>query len=195
MSSRDDGTLRLHRLAALAIKGDRRATEDLLGAVHQLVHRYCRARLSRFPGAEHAADDVAQEVCIAVLSALPRYRDEGKPFEAFVYRIAANKVADVQRFSYRSPQPQAEMPDVIDLSDGPEALAIRASDAREARVLLERLPETLRELVVLRVAVGMSAEETGRALGMSPGAVRVAQHRAVQRLRLLAAEPAREQQT
>jgi RNA polymerase sigma-70 factor (ECF subfamily) len=193
MSPPDDGTVPLQGLVARAITGDRRATEELLGTVHHLVHRYCRARLSRFPGAEHAADDVAQEVCIAVLSALPRYRDEGKPFEAFVYRIAANKVADVQRWTYRTPQPQAEIPEMIDLSDGPEALAIRSSDAREARVLLERLPETLRELVVLRVAVGMSAEETGRALGMSPGAVRVAQHRAVQRLRTLAAQPAREQ--
>jgi RNA polymerase sigma-70 factor (ECF subfamily) len=183
----------LQALAARAIAGDRRATEDLIGAVHQLVHRYCRARLSRFPGAEHAADDVAQEVCIAVLSALPRYRDEGKPFEAFVYRIAAHKVADAQRSVYRSAQPQAELPDTIDISDGPEMLAMRADDAREARSLLEHLPETLRELVVLRVAVGMSAEETGRALGMSAGAVRVAQHRAVAKLRVLATEPAREQ--
>jgi RNA polymerase sigma-70 factor (ECF subfamily) len=142
-------------------------------------------------GDRRATDDVAQEVCIAVLSALPRYRDEGKPFEAFVYRVAAHKVADVQRALYRAAQSQAEMPDVIDLSDGPETLAIRAADAREARSLLDRLPETMRELVVLRVAVGMSAEETGRALGMSAGAVRVAQHRAVQRLRVLAAEPAR----
>ncbi|MEO8328889.1 MAG: sigma factor-like helix-turn-helix DNA-binding protein, partial [Candidatus Nanopelagicales bacterium] len=35
---------------------------------------------------------------------------------------------------------------------------------------------------------GLSAEETGRALGMTPGAVRVAQHRALSRLRLYAAE-------
>jgi RNA polymerase sigma-70 factor, ECF subfamily len=186
MTSPDGG---LQQLAARAVSGDPRATEELLGSVHQLVHRYCRARLARFPGAEHAADDVAQEVCIAVLSALPRYRDEGRPFEAFVYRIAANKVADVQRWSYRTATPQADVPDVIDLSDGPETLAIRASDARAARALLEQLPEMLRELVVLRVAVGLSAEETGRALGMSPGAVRVAQHRAVQRLRALATVP------
>jgi RNA polymerase sigma-70 factor (ECF subfamily) len=193
MSPADGGPTDLQQLAVRAVSGDHRAMDDLLAAVHRLVHRYCRARLSRFPGAEHAADDAAQEVCIAVLSALPRYRDEGKPFEAFVYRIAANKVADAQRSTYRIPQPQADLPDMIDLSDGPEAIAVRVSDAREARHLLDRLPETLRELVVLRVAVGLSAEETGRALGMSPGAVRVAQHRAVQRLRALAAVPAREQ--
>lgn len=191
MSRADGGKAELSELAGAAITGDRQATEHLLAAVHSMVHRYCRARLSRFPGAEHAADDVAQEVCIAVLSALPRYRDDGKPFEAFVYRVAANKVADAQRSVYRHAQPQADIPDQVDLSEGPEELAVRSSDAQHARSLLEQLPDTLRELLVLRVAVGLSAEETGRALGMSPGAVRVAQHRAVQRLRMIA-EPARE---
>jgi RNA polymerase sigma-70 factor (ECF subfamily) len=192
MSRVDGEPSGLNALAALAVSGERPATEQLLAAVHTLVHRYCRARLSRFPGADHAADDVAQEVCIAVLSALPRYRDDGKPFEAFVYRVAANKVADVQRSLYRHAQPHAELPDAPDLAEGPEDLAVRAGDAQVARTLLERLPDTLRELLVLRVAVGLSAEETGRALGMSPGAVRVAQHRAVQRLRVIANEPARE---
>src|SRR5215218_10387238 len=115
----DDAAADLQWLAAHAVEGDAQATESLLGAVHRMVHRYCRARLSRYPGAEHAADDVAQEVCIAVLSALPRYRDEGKPFEAFVYRIAANKVADSQRVTYRTAVPTDDIPDVIELADGP----------------------------------------------------------------------------
>jgi RNA polymerase sigma-70 factor (ECF subfamily) len=48
---------------------------------------------------------------------------------------------------------------------------------------MDRLPEKLREILRLRVVAGMSAEETGRALGMTPGAVRVAQHRALNTLR------------
>ena len=173
----------LHAQVALAITGDRLALERLLNAVHRMVYRYCRARLHRLVGAEQAAEDVAQEVCIAVLTALPRYRDEGKPFEAFVYRIAANKVADVQRIGVRSAVPSDDLPDVIDLSAGPEESAIQTDEARQAKELLDTLPEHLRELVTLRVAVGMSAEETGRALGMTPGAVRVAQHRAMHKLR------------
>ena len=94
-----------------------------------------------------------------MLTALPRYRDEGKPFEAFVYRIAQNKVADSQRALYRQPQTQAELPEVIDLADGSEEAAVRASDAAQARALLDVLPDTLRELVILRVAVGLTAEE------------------------------------
>ena len=188
MSGTDD-TEDIQELSSRAVRGDAAATERLLKIVHRIVRRYCRARLARFPGADHTADDVAQEVCIAVLSALARYRDEGRPFEAFVYRIAANKVADAQRTFYRSAVPYAELPDGPEMSPGPEEAVERASDAQQVRDLLAHLPETLRELLVLRVAVGMSAEETGRALGMSAGAVRVAQHRAMQRLRLLVEKP------
>jgi RNA polymerase sigma-70 factor (ECF subfamily) len=184
MSGADDSE-NIQELSSRAVQGDAAATERLLKIVHRMVRRYCRARLARFPGADHTSDDVAQEVCIAVLSALSRYRDEGRPFEAFVYRIAANKVADAQRAFYRSAVPYAELPDGPDASAGPEELIERAGDAQQVRDLLAHLPETLRELLVLRVAVGMSAEETGRALGMSAGAVRVAQHRAMQRLRQL----------
>jgi RNA polymerase sigma-70 factor (ECF subfamily) len=63
---------------------------------------------------------------------------------------------------------------------------MQRADADRARELLEHLPPNLRELLVLRVAVGLSAEDTGRVLGMSAGAVRVAQHRALSRLRVLA---------
>ena len=177
-------------LAALATQGDTSARDALLANVRTMVHRYCRARLGRLPGSEHAADDVAQEVCLAVLSALPRYRDEGRPFEAFVFGIAAHKVADAQRAAVRAAVPTDEMPDEPDLGPGPEDHALRSSDAALVRSLLDRLPPTQRELLILRVAVGLSAEETGSALGMSPGAVRVAQHRALARLRVLAAEVA-----
>jgi RNA polymerase sigma-70 factor, ECF subfamily len=190
--SQPDDTEDLQELSSRAVRGDAVATERLLKLVHRMVRRYCRARLARFPGADHTADDVAQEVCIAVLSALARYREEGRPFEAFVYRIAANKVADAQRAFYRAAVPVAEIPDGPETAAGPEELAERAGDAQRVRELLSTLPETLRELLVLRVAVGMSAEETGRALGMSAGAVRVAQHRAMQRLRLLVEVPATE---
>ncbi|WP_369069348.1 RNA polymerase sigma factor ShbA [Kineococcus terrestris] len=173
----------LQELAARALTGEQGAVADLLAAVRRLVHRYCRARLGRLPGADHAAEDAAQEVCIAVLTALPRYKDTGRPFEAFVYRIAANKVADAQRASYRAPVPTDEVPDAATAEPGPEQLALDAFDAETVGRLLDTLPPKLREIITLRVGAGLSAEETGRALDMTAGAVRVAQHRAVQRLR------------
>ncbi|MFI7588174.1 RNA polymerase sigma factor ShbA [Spongisporangium articulatum] len=183
--SGNDGMDDIQALSSRAAQGDAAATERLLRLLHPMIRRYCRARLGRFAGADHTADDVAQEVCLAVLSALGRYRDEGRPFESFVYRIAANKVADAQRAAYRAAIPQAELPEVVSTDRGPEEHAEAASDADQLRELLLQLPPAQRELLLLRVAAGLSAEETGRALGMTAGAVRVAQHRAMQKLRAL----------
>jgi RNA polymerase sigma-70 factor (ECF subfamily) len=178
----------LRDLVARAALGEVGAQEALLTHLRPMLVRYCRGRLGRSPAADFAADDAAQEVLLAVLHALPRYRDEGRPFEAFVFGIAAHKVADVQRAAFRTAVPTADVPDGVDLSLGPEERALQSGDSHMVRMLLDRLPDNLRELLVLRVAVGLSAEETGRALGMTPGAVRVAQHRALSRLRIYAAE-------
>ncbi|MFJ6214409.1 RNA polymerase sigma factor ShbA [Streptomyces sp. NPDC092296] len=180
-------------LVVRAVQGDGRATDALLAHVHPLVLRYCRARLTRLPGnARHHVDDVAQDVCLAVLCALPRYRDQGRPFEAFVYGIAAHKIADLQRAAMRGPAstavPADVLPETADEALGPEERALLSSDAAWARELLACLPRRQRELVLLRVAAGLTAEETGEVLGMSPGAVRVAQHRALTRLRALAGQ-------
>jgi RNA polymerase sigma-70 factor, ECF subfamily len=161
-----------------------------MGRVRLIAHRYCRARLGRFPAGAELADDVAQEVCLAVLRSLPRYRNRGRPFEAFVHGIASRKVADAQRALFRGPQTVEEIPETADESLNPEDHAVFNSQVRTANDLLNSLPRTLREVMILRVAAGLTATETGRALGMSPGAVRVAQHRAVAKMRDLVAKNA-----
>ncbi|MGP4095695.1 sigma-70 family RNA polymerase sigma factor [Nonomuraea sp. KM90] len=180
----DDSDLR--ELTSLAVQGDRSAIESLLGELRPMVVRYCRARLGRVSGQYHIADDVAQEVCIAVLSALPRYRDMGRPFASFVFGIASHKVADALRSSVRSAVPTQDLPDGPDDGPGPEETVVRYIEVENARRLLARLPDNQRELLLMRVVSGLSAEETGNVLGMSPGAVRVAQHRALARLRQMA---------
>ena len=104
----DDSDLR--ELTSLAVQGDRSAIESLLGELRPMVVRYCRARLGRVSGQYHIADDVAQEVCIAVLSALPRYRDMGRPFASFVFGSASHKVAAALRSSVRSAVPTQDRP-------------------------------------------------------------------------------------
>lgn len=177
------------QLVVRAVAGEPDAIETLITGVRQRVHRYCRARLRGYPGAETVADDVAQEVCVAVLTALPHYQDTGRPFEAFVFRVAGFKVADAQRGMLGREQPVDQVPDSASqsLADSPEASAIVTTEADEVTRLMERLPSQQREVLVLRVAVGMSTEETAAALGMSTGAVRVSQHRALGRLRSMLA--------
>lgn len=178
-----------HALRDLAIEAQclgGQAAEVLMGRIRQLSLRYARARLGRF-GAEDVAQDVAQEVCIAVHTALPDYDERGLPFEAFLYAVAARKVADAQRRLMRGPHLVAEIPDVADPGRGPERIAVVRDEAERVMTLVRTLSTQQQEILTLRVAVGMSTEETGAALGMSVGAVRVAQHRALSRLRDLVA--------
>lgn len=182
-----DGQVTLRDLAMRAQSAGGSATSELMGRVQQLALRYARARLGRY-GVEDAAQDVAQEVCMAVLTALPTYEDRGFPFEAFVYSIASRKVADAQRGIYGSATPVAEIPDAPDLAGGPESVVLLRDDASRVMAMMAKLPEAQREILVLRVAMGLSTEETAASLGMSEGAVRVAQHRALTKLRVLLAD-------
>lgn len=167
-----------------AVGGDRAALDGLLNRIRPFVVRYCRAKLGRQERSSASADDVAQEVYIAVLQALPKYRDQGRPFLAFVYGIAAHKVADARRSSARNrAQPVAEVPDTESHGDGPEQLVMQNELRGQVDRLLSVLPEKQREILVLRLVVGLSAEETAETVGTSPGAVRVTQHRALRRLR------------
>ncbi|SER25090.1 sigma-70 family RNA polymerase sigma factor [Actinokineospora terrae] len=245
-----------------AVSRDQRAVEHVLAAIRPLVLRYCRARVGRQERAFVSADDVAQEVCLAVLTALPGYRDQGRPFLAFVYGIAAHKVADAHRTAARDNKsaPIADIPDIPDrLAPDPEHQAVltdelrllgRTLDGRASRIgrsgvgdllarssfgtrgaetarahsaghslddraaklvagilreqdlaaesdrtrtdlstkmntLLRMLPDKQREIVILRVIVGFSAEETAQAIGTTPGEVRVTQHDALAQLRTL----------
>jgi RNA polymerase sigma-70 factor (ECF subfamily) len=174
-------------LVSRAVGGDRDATEELMALVRPGLMRYCRAHLGRIGGRYTTADDVSQEVCLAVLRALPRFRDQGRPFSAFVYGIAAHKIADAQRAAVRQPATSVDvLPDPPDPEPGPEQQVLAIDQARHLHELLRHLSDLHREILVLRVAVGLSAEEVGAALGMTPGAVRVAQCRALARLRTLA---------
>jgi RNA polymerase sigma-70 factor, ECF subfamily len=181
MTTQED---RLDAVVADAVAGDRDALREVLETIRPIVVRYCRARVGAFERSGLSADDVAQEVCLAAVMALPRYRDRGRPFLAFVYGIAAHKVADAYRAVGRDLSYATEaVPERRSAEPGPEQAAIDADSVTRMSELLEILPAKQREILILRVVVGLSAEETAEAVGSTAGAVRVAQHRALARLK------------
>jgi RNA polymerase sigma-70 factor (ECF subfamily) len=106
-----------------------------------------------------AADGVAKQVLHAVLTALP---GERRPILTVAYGIAARKVDEAL----------AEHHGRVEI--GPDVLV---------PWLLDELPEHQREIIVLRVAVGLSADQVGQAMGRTAAFVRLAQHRALNQLR------------
>jgi RNA polymerase sigma-70 factor (ECF subfamily) len=181
----------LERLVQAAAGGDRSARDRCFSVILPMVLRYCRARMGNRDVATQSPADVAQEVCIAAFKALPRYQDNGGSFAHLVYAIAANKVADAYRAASRDKSsPAAELPELSELTGGPESLAMAADLKVRMGKLLARLPDVQREVLTLRIAVGLSANETAEVLNLSPVHVRVIQHRALARLRtVMAADP------
>jgi len=175
---------RLDAAVAEAVAGSRDALREVVEIIRPIVVRYVRARLGTAERVGLSADDVAQEVCLAAIQALPRYQDQGRPFLAFVYGIASHKVADAHRAAGRNrSEPTDSVPERLSVDAGPEQMAIQADSAARMKQLLAVLPEKQREILTLRIVVGLSAEETAEAVGSTPGAVRVAQHRALARLK------------
>ncbi len=178
----------LERLARRAATGDRAALSAFLAAVHAPVVRFCRARLIGSSGIV-TADDVAQDVLLAVCDALPRFRPEGAVM-AFVFGIARFKIVDAFRAGGRDHStPSDSLPDHADLGPGPELEAVLSTETVRLKEALAQLSDHHREVIVLRVALGYSGEEVANILGTTAGAVRVTQHRALNRLRAMLADP------
>ena len=179
--SASDYDRELAELVPLAADGDRKALQRIMEIIHPTVLRYARLRIGS--GRHPTAEDVAQEICLAVATSVGNYVDRGRPFMAFVYGIAANKVADAHRAVSRDrSKPTDEVPELAD-SKTPEEFALVGDGSNRVRVLLDSLSDKAREIVFLRIFEGRSADETAAIVGSTPGAVRVAQHRALAALR------------
>ncbi len=163
--------------------GDPAALDRLLRRVTPLVIRYARYRAA---DAADSPEDLAQDVCAALIGALPRYVDHGRPFMSFVYRIAANRVIDLRRERARTPVSidHATLDDAIGpIAPSPEVLIEEPDGAAALQAALARLPDHSRLVVVLRVGYGVPAEVVARLTATAPATVRVTQHRALAALR------------
>ncbi|AFM06784.1 sigma-70 family RNA polymerase sigma factor [Corynebacterium pseudotuberculosis] len=172
----------LSSLVPRAAGGDSRSLQRVISIIYPKVLSYARIRLS---GGRHPTpEDVAQEICLAVATSISKFVDQGKPFMAFVYGIASNKVADAHRaYSRDVANPTEDVPETEVELETPESFALVAAGSNRVKELLDLLGDKPREIITLRVFVGLSAEETAEIVGSTPGAVRIAQHRALATLR------------
>ena len=164
-------------LAVAATEGDVEAVGRLYDALVEPIYRYVAMRLRR----REDAEDVTQLVFERIVTALPRYRHQGRPFSAWAFRIARNAVIDHQR-RYRRTEPLGA---VAEPADGMilEALSLRDEEVRELRAAIRRLTPDQQEALALRYGAGLSAEEAARVMGRQAGTIRGLTFRAIETLR------------
>jgi RNA polymerase sigma-70 factor (ECF subfamily) len=136
-----------------------------------------------------AAEDIAQEAMLAAVRAIDRF-DRRRPFLPWLHRIVVNRSLDWVRARQRRPETSVDP-----LPDGSPADAAGAPGvglSSELMAALAELDPEQRALVVLRHLLGYRASELARMLGLPPATVRTRLARALERLRALLEDQARE---
>ena len=170
------------QLLKKAQNGDAQAFGELYERHALAVFRFLYAHLDDRLDAE----DLTEEVFLRTWRTLPRYRDQGVPFKAFLFRVAHNALVDHYRSHSRTKGELSIEDSVIhDLRDEPGSLFLQNQEHQELRNTLAGLREDYQTVLIARFLADLSPEETAQVMGRSVGAVRVLQHRALTALRKL----------
>jgi RNA polymerase sigma-70 factor, ECF subfamily len=162
-----------------AAEGERQAFELVYHRYQQVVYRFARA----MTGCPDAAEDVTQEVFIALIKELPRYDPARAGFTTYLYGIARNLSRDRWRRTQRRLALEAVGLERRRTTDDPFDLLERAQTATQVQCALRGLPLRYREVIILCDLHGLAYAEAALVVRSSVSGVRARLHRARQLLR------------
>jgi RNA polymerase sigma-70 factor, ECF subfamily len=165
-------------------EGDRSAYAEIVRRYQDRVYTMC-LRWMKDP---HIAEEVAQDVFLALFRALDRFRGDAQ-LSTWIYRVVINHCKNRRLYRQRRHTNKHEplegtrnddMPDRQIPSDGPGTDAL--THLTEAQLLvqegLEKLDEEQRQIIVLRDLQDLSYDEIGGILDLPRGTVKSRLHRA-----------------
>lgn len=166
-----------------AARRDAQAFAPLYERHHRAVYLFVLKRV----GDRDRAGDIASQVFLKAMLALPRYQERGAPFRAWLYRIALNEVLMFHRRMRGRPTMDVEAADARRLLG--EVDASPAAEDRDHRLAmltaaLGRLAPAQAMLIELHWFDGLAHAEVGQVLGIGEVAARMRTHRAIKQLRL-----------
>ncbi|CAN5803886.1 sigma-70 family RNA polymerase sigma factor [soil metagenome] len=180
MSTGEAGTS-AEQLFASARSGSVDAWGELYLLARPQLYAFARLRLAT----QHQADDAVSETFTRAIAAAERYRS-GSGVVAWLVGICRNVVRESYRAGGRSTSiDPARFAADAGASRDPEPgdQVMVDEQAAALRRAFGLLSDQDRELLSLRVVVGLGAEEVAEVVGKRAGAVRMAQSRALARLR------------
>jgi RNA polymerase sigma-70 factor, ECF subfamily len=154
---------------------------DLYEANFERVYAYVVRRVHD----RDDAQDLTADVFHLALKSLPRFEWRGVPFAAWLFRIAANEIADRSKSIARRRAHERVLPFSESEASAADALGIEEAERRGRLFkLVERLPRDQSRVIVMRFAEQKSIREIATALGRSEGSIKQLQFRAMQNLRV-----------
>ena len=165
-------------LVQRAKQGDQKAFAQLYEENFDRVYRYVALRI----GDKIEAEDMTQQVFVKVLQSISSFQWRGKPFAAWLFRIAHNQVVDyLRKKKKRAAIPLDES--LVSGDSNPQLMAEQSLDTEQLLLATRRLTAAQREVISLRFAGGLSIVEVAKTMGKSQGAIKALQHSAIVALR------------
>ncbi len=161
-----------------------RGDETAIATLYEMhVDRIFRYIVYRTPTSADA-EDLTAEVFLKMVEGLANYEFRGVPFEAWLYRIAAARVADFYRRNKN--QPESELSETLKSNNPlPEEQLLADQEVETLRNVLKNFTDEEQTILLLRFVERKSHKEVARILGKSANAVKAAQHRALVQLTTL----------
>jgi RNA polymerase sigma-70 factor, ECF subfamily len=164
-----------------AVRGDQQAFARLYEAHFNKIYRYVYLKI----GDQIEAEDMTQQVFLHALRSISSFKYQGTPFTAWLFRIAHNQIVDFLRRKTTRPPP-VELDETVPANTkDPANMAELTLNIEQLQQATKHLTGAQQEVLSLRFAGGLSIEETAKAMGKSPGAIKALQHAAVLSLRKL----------
>jgi len=163
---------------AAARTGAEWALVALYREFHPGVLRYLRAQ------EPNDGEDLVSEMWLDAVAGLDRFEGDEWAFRRWLFTIARRRLIDHRRRRERLRRAPIGL-DALAERPGPDdtEAAVLAEDETEAALArIAALPPLQAEVVLLRVLAGFEVADVAEIVGKKPGAVRVLQHRALQRL-------------
>ena len=153
-------------------------------AVTRVYTAYAPALFRFFMSAvsdRHLAEDLTGTAFVSAIESLPRFRGPVEALGGWLFQIARHDLYDHRRKQSRSRlEPLEDHLIEATLADGgvdPEEVAIQRVEGRRVVEALRELSPDQREVLLLRMAGGLTAPEVAELLGKTTGAVKALQHR------------------
>ena len=149
----------------------------------------------RMTGNRQDANDLTQDTFIRAYAALKHFK-KGSKFFTWLYTISLNLVRNHLKkgIPLQPLESDCQVPSREE-AHNPEGCAIRQDEVRALNASLYRLPEALREAVVLRFYQGLSFEDIAEISGGSLSGAKMNVYRGLEKLRLLMREERPDQKT
>ena len=171
------------RLLIEAAQKDPSRFAELYELHFERVYAYIARRVRE----RSAAEELTSHVFHQALANIGKFKWRGAPFAAWLFRIAANSIADrAQRMARESSQEADASPE--GLAAGPEPNLEQIEMLTRVYRLVDQLPWDQRYVIRSRFAEELSIRDIAQRLSRSEGAIKQLQFRALQRLRALVSE-------